>query len=661
LAEALNNDNVFGSLGDVYEKKYTRINLNYSSRGLVDTLKQSKYHGKLLLVIDQFEEIFRFKDKKENRDESLKFINLLLTASIETNTRIYIIITMRSDFLGRCSEFNGLPEKINEGQFLVPRLTRSQYKEAILRPLEISNIRVSMSPSLTSRVLNDIQDDPDQLPVLQHALMRTWKLWLAKTDAGKEATVIDIDIYEEVGGMANALGKHADEILGRLGKNLHRTTKKIFQRITEFNSDGLGIRRPRPFGDLVDVTGVDSEQVKQVINSYRIEGVNFLMPPSDHELDADTFIDISHESLIRKWKELDKWMKEEQLDKGTLIKLVEDSDDYESGKARLLSDRQLSGLLKWEKLKDERFLAWSSLYTTDVERQLKFLERSKKVNYRNYVLKVVGIPALLIFILTFSYLYYLSRVQAEKNANEVLYSRSKNYEQIKKLVVDSAYRMNQIGELNKYLAAEREKSSTLERELTVIRSSSNDLIKSRLENETSKKQLLNSHKVKSDSLNYLKREIEQLTRDYNSTLNELNVLKSEKNPEQKKAVSPDASIDFKGLSGRPIWIVFSLKEDITTGYRLIDEIRKDNPNLKLSLVAKAEKRVADLDVNLEELERGIYAIGISEASSGDLTTLRSQIDKMGIALFKITQLPKGKSAAYGNSKNPYVAIVVVLN
>jgi hypothetical protein len=86
--------------------------------------------------------------------------------------RIYVVLTMRSDFLGDCAQFWDLPEAINESQYLIPRLTRDQLREAIVGPVAVGKGQIA--PRLVNQLLNDIGDNQDQLPVLQHALMRTW-------------------------------------------------------------------------------------------------------------------------------------------------------------------------------------------------------------------------------------------------------------------------------------------------------------------------------------------------------------------------------------------------------------------------------------------------------------------------------------------------------
>jgi len=81
---------------------------------------------------------------------------------------------MRSDFIGDCTKFYDLPESINRGLFLTPRLTREQLRETIEGPANVFN--GSIEPILVNRLLNDMGDDPNQLPSLQHALMRMWTL-----------------------------------------------------------------------------------------------------------------------------------------------------------------------------------------------------------------------------------------------------------------------------------------------------------------------------------------------------------------------------------------------------------------------------------------------------------------------------------------------------
>ena len=158
--------------------------LRESSLALVD-LARAAYQEKrldrdknLLVLVDQFEELFRYqaKDSKmADHDEKAAFVKLLLEVVKQRDFPVYVIITMRSDFLGDCARFRDLPETINAGQYLVPRMTRDQRREAIEGPIHLAG--GSIAPRLVQRILNDAGEDPDQLPVMQHALMRTWDHW----------------------------------------------------------------------------------------------------------------------------------------------------------------------------------------------------------------------------------------------------------------------------------------------------------------------------------------------------------------------------------------------------------------------------------------------------------------------------------------------------
>jgi hypothetical protein len=122
----------------------------------------------LLLVVDQFEEIFRYRQK--NIDEAESFINLLLRSASE-DVLIYVVMTMQSDFLGRCVTFFGLPEAINRGNHLTPRLGPDQLKLIIASPLAL--VGGEIDPVLVSRLVNTLGGE-DELPIMEHALLRMW-------------------------------------------------------------------------------------------------------------------------------------------------------------------------------------------------------------------------------------------------------------------------------------------------------------------------------------------------------------------------------------------------------------------------------------------------------------------------------------------------------
>ncbi len=234
-----------GSRSDHMQRNIIDATLRRSAKGLIEIVKETRLPEgeKLLLVADQFEELFRFNksntDSPEERTESVAFVNLLLESFWQSTLPIYIVLTMRSDFLADCTEFPGLPEAINDGVYLIPRMTRQQKRAAVKGPVAVAGAK--MTDPLLARLLNDVGNDSDQLPILQHALMRTWECW-RKNGNGEEP--IDICHYEEVGGMKEALSKHAEEAYAELTTEREKAIcQKMFKLLTDTDKTERAMKR----------------------------------------------------------------------------------------------------------------------------------------------------------------------------------------------------------------------------------------------------------------------------------------------------------------------------------------------------------------------------------------------------------------------------------
>jgi WD40 repeat protein len=258
----------------------------------------------LLVIVDQFEEIFRFREEtlaKDGGNEASLFVNLLLTAAAQREVSIYVMLTMRSDFLGQCAQFRGLPEALNDCYYLVPRMTRLQQQEAIERPLR--EHATSMHTALVQRLLNESADDPDHLPVLQHLLKRVWENW-----ERREKTLgdpIGIADYDAVGGWSEALNRDAEAVLSEFQADTEGICR-VFQWITELGTGEKPMRHPRSFLECLEVSGLVRERLSVVIHSFQKRG---LLRESD--LSDESLVDLSHESVMWQWSRLKHWIDEE--------------------------------------------------------------------------------------------------------------------------------------------------------------------------------------------------------------------------------------------------------------------------------------------------------------------------------------------------------------
>jgi hypothetical protein len=395
LARALNAPDVFGS--DVEENAAIQTamaesTLRRGSLGLVDTLRQAvmDQSENLLIVVDQFEEIFRFArvaESEEYGNEAAAFIKLLLEAARQREVPIYVVLTMRSDYLGDCSQFWGLPEAINESQYLIPRLTRDQLREAITGPVAVGGGKIT--PRLVNRLLNEVGDNQDQLPVLQHLLMRSWHEWNEKRLAIEvegeksrphrqvhQGDAIDLCCADAVGGMAKALSRHADEAFFELPNEYHReVSAKLFKALTEKGTDNREIRRPITLAEICDITDARASEVITVIEAFRQPGRSFLMPPAGVALDSQSLVDISHESLIRGWMRLKDWVDEEARSARIYRRLAETAVLNKEGNAGLWRDPDLQIALNWrEETKPNE--VWARRYHPEFALATDFLDES---------------------------------------------------------------------------------------------------------------------------------------------------------------------------------------------------------------------------------------------------------------------------------------------
>ncbi len=308
--------------------------LRRSSFGVAEALTEVGGLGdrSLVLVIDQFEELFRYSpwgtgasgDGAENvraREAATKFVQLLLEATRTPEHKLHVMLTMRSDFIGDCARFHGLPEAVSATQYLVPSLTRDQLEEVVCKPVEMAGAEIE--PELVERLLNDCSTELDQLPVLQHCLLRLWEE-AGRQPAGAAPAAtrrLTTEHYRRIGGFAGALSQHADELLRDLaGPKLQLAVEQTFRAVSELDKEGRATRRALRFAQLLAETGVEESELRRVLDRFRADDCSFLVPPHFEvpRIEPSTRIDVGHEALLRRWEKVSGhgsdvgWLSDEQ-------------------------------------------------------------------------------------------------------------------------------------------------------------------------------------------------------------------------------------------------------------------------------------------------------------------------------------------------------------
>ena len=384
LHEAIGDD---GGDEDANAAAFTEATLRSGPRGLAEAIQDLALPAEtsVLVLVDQFEEIFRFRHRRRSRgqaadsgtvyrddvdrNDATAFVNMLL-ATTGSELPVYVVLTMRSDFLGDCDAFHGLPEAINDSQFLVPRLRRDQIRDTIIGPLHLFDARAE--EGLVNRILNEIGSDPDQLPLMQHLLLRMWTRELQMPGE----RVLEVSDYVAIGGLEDALSRHADEAYDELGDpGSKRVAELMFRCLCDRSAEARSTRRLVTVAEVAAVAGVGPDKVKDVARVFLRPDRSFLMTSPRGELTPATTLDISHEALIRQWSRLSDWVSREAQSAAKYRRLLETARLWKEGKASLLVSPELDIALDW---KDHQrpTKAWASRYGGGFAHSMEFLDSS---------------------------------------------------------------------------------------------------------------------------------------------------------------------------------------------------------------------------------------------------------------------------------------------
>ena len=331
-----------------------------------------------LLLVDQFEEIFRYKSEREDQERA-RLIELLLRVAADRPPGIHVITTMRSEYLGHCARFPGLAETLNETHYLLPQMTQQELRQAIVEPAELKNGRIE--DKLVDRLINDVRSQEDQLPILQHTLL--W-MWIQEEESREreepgEQAPIDLGLaeYEQLQAGATAktaLSRHGDRILERMSTEERRVAEVMFRRMVEVEEHSSRLRRPTRCGTVAKLAQVELDVVQRVVDAFRAEDASFIYC-SREVITEDTSIDITHESLIRQWDTLDRWVRREKAAYEVYYDLRRAAQRLSDGQGNLLGGLELSRALLWA-AQEQPTRLWARRYGGDFDTAISFLTDS---------------------------------------------------------------------------------------------------------------------------------------------------------------------------------------------------------------------------------------------------------------------------------------------
>jgi WD40 repeat protein/serine/threonine protein kinase/DNA-binding XRE family transcriptional regulator len=344
----------------------------------------------LVLVIDQFEEIFTLVT-----DDALRihFLESLVAAVVDPDSRLRIVTTMRTDFLDQSLQHIDFGELVRQQSEMVLPLSPDELELAIVAPARRAGL--VFEPGFVARIIREIGDQPGGLPLLQYSLTELFER--------REGVKLTISAYEEFSGVLGALGNRAEEIYTGLDSAGKDATRQIFLRLVTLGEGTEDTRRRVERVELDNLLGVDQRDVERVVEQY---GRHRLLTFDRHPNTRRATVEVAHEAVLREWRRLRRWLDESRVDLHMQRVLTNFTMEWEeSGRdpGLLLRGTRLSQYEEWVELSTVRLTDQESeLLAVSLaarqERELQEAERQTRETVlerrsRNFLRGLVGVFA----------------------------------------------------------------------------------------------------------------------------------------------------------------------------------------------------------------------------------------------------------------------------
>jgi DNA-binding SARP family transcriptional activator/WD40 repeat protein len=249
----------------------------------------------LLLVVDQFEELFTLV---EDEDVRRRFLDGLIAAVTDPCGRLRVAVTLRADFYDRPLRVPGLAELVEANQVAVTPLAPNEVAQAVTGPA--ATVGVAVEPDLVATIVADVADQPAALPLLQYALAE-----LFDRAAGGPLT---LDAYRTIGGAAGALARRADAVVQRAEPPVAEAVRAVLGRLVTLGEGAADTRRRARRTELLAI-GDDPTAVAAAID--RLGAARLLAFDHDPQTREPT-VEIAHEALLTRWPRLQTWIEEDR-------------------------------------------------------------------------------------------------------------------------------------------------------------------------------------------------------------------------------------------------------------------------------------------------------------------------------------------------------------
>jgi WD40 repeat protein/transcriptional regulator with XRE-family HTH domain len=303
----------------------------------------------LVLVIDQFEELFSLCRSEEERSA---FIDNLLTASSDGDGQAIVVITLRADFYAHCASYPQLRQALARQQEYIGAMSDEEMRRAIEEPARRG--RWEFEEGLVDLILHDVGHEPGALPLLSHALLETWQR--------RHGHMLTLSGYTSAGGVRGAIAETAESVFTDQFTHAQQViAKRIFLRLTELGDETAtgDTRRRATFNELI-LKPEESEATQAVLNA---------LVEARLVTTSEDCVEVAHEALIREWPTLRGWLEDNREGLRLHRQLTDAAQDWQA------AEREPDLLFRGVRLGQAR--EWAAAHSDDLNvLEREFLEAS---------------------------------------------------------------------------------------------------------------------------------------------------------------------------------------------------------------------------------------------------------------------------------------------
>jgi WD40 repeat protein/serine/threonine protein kinase/DNA-binding XRE family transcriptional regulator len=362
--------------------------LQEGDRGLLRAVRRilpDDGQTELVLIIDQFEELFTLVEDEALREQ---FLNSLVTAVLDERSRLRVVITLRADFYDRPLQYVDFGDLMRQRTVSVLPMTPDELEQAITQPA--AQVSVWLEEGLAAAIIRDVGNQPGTLPLLQYVLTELFE--------ERNKNVMTRAAYEAAGGVSAALARRADEIYEGLATDARDAARQLFLQLITLG-EGVEDTRRR-----VRISALPRDITEEVIKEFG----RYRLLTFDHDpITREPTVEVAHEAILREWERLRQWLNDSRDDirqERALARAAEEWDQHQQDVSFLLRGKRLEQIEIWQEtttimltLLEQGFMA-QSLEQRAQEKQAELARKEREARLeqrsRNFLRGLVAVFAL---------------------------------------------------------------------------------------------------------------------------------------------------------------------------------------------------------------------------------------------------------------------------